>query len=128
MAWTYDLSTNVGKVRLLTTDNDWDNQVFEDAEIQAFLDMQGDIYQAAEAVCVTWAQSRSKIDKTIRLPDGTMATRYTSQELIALAKSIRQMSVSNRFGMSTMDNSTAGDTLDSYRPDWRNIDDLPVIE
>ena len=48
MAATYDLATDLGKVRLEIPDTDVKKPIFEDEEIQHFLDSnKGDIYLAA---------------------------------------------------------------------------------
>ena len=48
MAATYNLATDLGKVRLEIPDTDVRNPIFEDEEIQHFLDAnKGDIYLAA---------------------------------------------------------------------------------
>lgn len=49
MAVTYDLETDVGKVRLLISDTDTDNGVFQDDEIEVFLDLRGGSVRLAAA-------------------------------------------------------------------------------
>ena len=60
MAHTYDLTTNIGKVRLLIGDTDivpiTDAQ-FSDEEIQVFLDMGGTILTAAGYALEAWASA-----------------------------------------------------------------------
>ncbi len=60
MAHTYDLTTDIGKVRLLIGDRDitpiTDAQ-FSDEEIQAFLDLGGSILMAASKACEAWASN-----------------------------------------------------------------------
>lgn len=70
MAWTYDVATDVGKVRLLTPDKDSSNPIFDDAEIQAFLDLSGGSVQyAAARVLDTIANSDAYILKVTRVLD-----------------------------------------------------------
>lgn len=49
MVATYDLSTDVGKVRLLISDTDIGSAVFDDDELEAFLAMRGDNVKLAAA-------------------------------------------------------------------------------
>ena len=64
MAFTYDPATSRGKVRLLVADTDTGtsaNQIFTDAEIDAFLSLEGEeVYMAAAAACRSLAASTSK--------------------------------------------------------------------
>jgi hypothetical protein len=46
MAFTYDPTTDAGKVRLLVPDRDEQNVVYADAEIDAFLAIEGDVLRA----------------------------------------------------------------------------------
>lgn len=52
MAATYVLTEDVGKVRLLISDTDTSNAVFEDDEIEAFLDMRDDNVKLAAATAL----------------------------------------------------------------------------
>ena len=64
MAFTYDPTTARGRVRLLVSDtNDTDStkQVFTDAEVDAFLALEGqEVYMAAAAACRALAASTAK--------------------------------------------------------------------
>lgn len=64
MAFTYDPSTNRGRVRLLLSDTDTvteANQIFSDAEIDAFLSLENNsVYAAAAAGCRSIAASTSR--------------------------------------------------------------------
>jgi len=48
---TIDYSTDVGKVRLLIKDDIEDDPLFTDAQIQAFVDFEGSIREAAACAC-----------------------------------------------------------------------------
>ena len=55
MAATYDLTTSVGKVRLIIGDTDTDNAVFSDAELTYFLSVNsGNVNLAAASACEAW--------------------------------------------------------------------------
>ena len=64
MAFTYDPTTDRGKVRLLLRDTDTVNseyQLYTDAEIDAFLSMAGsDIYLAASDACLALATDAAR--------------------------------------------------------------------
>jgi hypothetical protein len=61
MAFTYDLTTNVGKVRLLVPDNDSAAHDLEDAEISYFLTQTGaSVEGAAVRACKWLARKYSK--------------------------------------------------------------------
>ncbi len=46
MSATYDLGTDVGKFRAIFPDTDLSNPLFQDQEIQVFLDLEGDLRRA----------------------------------------------------------------------------------
>ena len=53
---TYDITTNIGKVRLKTGDNDTTNEVFTDAEITYFLGLHSsNINLASVELLKSWA-------------------------------------------------------------------------
>ena len=64
MAFTFDPTTARGKVRLLISDTDdvtAANQVFTDAEIDAFLSLESnDVYAAAASACQSMAANASR--------------------------------------------------------------------
>lgn len=78
MAFTFNPTTDRGKVRLLVSDTDLavaTNQIFSDAEIDALLSLEsGDVYMAAAAACesisasaarsnIAWSSAGQSIDK-----------------------------------------------------------------
>lgn len=68
--FTYDVSTSAGRVRLLATDTDVDNAIFQDSEIEAFLAMEGDSVKLAAAAALDQiASSEALIQKRIKLLD-----------------------------------------------------------
>jgi len=99
MAFTYDLATDRGKCRLLIRDTDTvtvANQFFQDAEIDAYLDLYGGVtglpevimYAAAEALD-TWASNEAMVEKRVTLLD-------VSTDGPAVAKSLRDHAASLR--------------------------------
>jgi hypothetical protein len=75
MAFTYDLSTDAGKVRLLLNDipegtGDDVTAVFTDAEIAAFLDIEGGVVKLAAAQAIdTNATNEALASKVLRTQD-----------------------------------------------------------
>ena len=70
MAFTYDLATDVGKVRLITRDTRTPDHFFEDEEIATFLTLNGDsLRRAAADVLDTWASDEAMVTKAVTLLD-----------------------------------------------------------
>jgi hypothetical protein len=73
MAFTYDPATDAGKVRLIIKDTDTADtakQIFQDAEIDAFLELQdGDVKLAAAEALDTIASSQTLTLKKLKLGD-----------------------------------------------------------
>jgi hypothetical protein len=134
MPFTYDITTDRGKVRLLCTDSDSTSSVFDDSEIDVFLALgaaasgPANLFIAAALACETWARSRSKLAVRMRQADGSVTQRYLMEELLALAKSLREAALSGAIVTDTFATATPNELLDSFRPEWRGITDLPVVE
>lgn len=90
MAFTYDPTTDAGKVRLLITDTRSDMQQFADAEIDTFLALAGTVRLAAAMALEVLAANEALVQKridTMRIKtDGSVIAR----ELRELAASLRQ--------------------------------------
>ena len=74
MAFTYDLTTDRGKVRLRIQDNDEAYVFFSDADIDAFLtmaaDLDGDTVRHASADALdSWASNQALVLKKVTLLD-----------------------------------------------------------
>lgn len=70
MPFTYDLSTDAGKVRLLLNDVDSATAVFTDAEIDAFLALEGGSVKRAAAQAIdTNADNEALASKVFRSQD-----------------------------------------------------------
>ena len=59
--FTYDLTTDVGKVRLLCRDTASATAIFSDEEIQVFLDMEDNVVKLAAAQAMENAASNQSI-------------------------------------------------------------------
>ena len=89
MAFTYDLSTDIGKVRLLIPDSSA-NYVFEDAEITAFLGMESGVKRAAALALETIASNETLVLKVIRLLDLSTDGAKVADSLLKRAALLRQ--------------------------------------
>ena len=72
MAHTYDLTTDIGKVRLLIGDTDitpTTDAQFTDEEIQAFLDMGGSVLMGAAKALEAWAATITDSLKSEKIGD-----------------------------------------------------------
>lgn len=91
MAITTDPTTSVGRVRLLIADVNEANALFEDAQIQAFLDMwSGSVFRAAAQAAEAIAVSEVLVSKKIRTQDLATDGPAVAKELRALAAALRE--------------------------------------
>lgn len=89
MAFTYNVSTDRGKVRLLITDVDQANPIMQDAEIDAFLEMNTSVRLAAAAALECIAASEVLVLKKIVNLDIETDGPAVAKELRELAKQLR---------------------------------------
>lgn len=89
MAFTYDVSTDRGKVRLLITDVQAANPLFQDAEIDAFLTLNTSVRMAAAAALEVIAASEVLVLKKIVNLDLETDGPAVARELRELAKQLR---------------------------------------
>ena len=90
MTFTYDLSTDRGKVRLLVPDRVSTDYLFNDDEVDAFLSVEDSSIKRAAALCLeTIASDIAMIDKVIKLLDLQTDGAKTSDALLARAKTLR---------------------------------------
>lgn len=90
MSFTYDVTTERGKVRLLITDVQAATSIFADAEIDAFLALEGGVVKRAAArALATIAANEVLVQKRIRLLDLQTDGPAEAAELRALAKQLR---------------------------------------
>ena len=91
MTITYDTATNIGKTRMLIPDRDLTDAVFQDVEIQAFLDLNdASVRRAAAEALETIASDQAMTLKVIRLLDLSTDGRAVSQALLERAARLRE--------------------------------------
>ena len=88
--FTYDLTTSIGQVRLLATDSDAENILFQDAEIDVFLSLEGgNIRKAAALALETTARQEALLLKKIESLDLKTDGPTLAKELREQAKVLR---------------------------------------
>ena len=91
MAFTYDLTNNVGKVRMLVPDRVTPGHIFEDDEITAMLTIEGNVVKLSAALALeTIASDTAMVLKVIRLLDLTTDGAKTSDALLKRAALLRE--------------------------------------
>jgi hypothetical protein len=89
VSFTYDPATEAGKVRLLISDTQDTNHIFEDTEILSFLDIQDDPRLAAAMALETIAASQVLLLKVIATPQLSTHGDKMARVLNELAESLR---------------------------------------
>ena len=105
MAFTYDLTTDRGKVRLLSTDSVEAYEIFDDDDIDAFLSLESsNVKKAAALALETIASSEVLVQKRIKLLDLSTDGPAESAELLKRAALLRsQADADEEAGYSPFD-------------------------
>jgi len=97
MTVTYDITNNVGKVRLTTGDKDIANPVFTDEEIGIFLTNQSsDVNLASADLLEAWAASYATSADSEKIGDYSY-TQKIVDKMLALAVRLRETSDSSPY-------------------------------
>ena len=106
MAYTYDLTTEIGQVRLLIGDNDIvpvTDAHFTDEEIQAMLTMAGSVYKACVLLLKSWAATLSGQMDSEHIGDYSYTRKEVANKL-ALAANFEALDISTpAMGWADMD-------------------------
>lgn len=89
MAFTFNLATDVGRVRLLIPDRDSTDPIFGDDEIETFLNLEGDVRRATALALETAASDQTLTLKVIKLLDITTDGAKTGDALLKRAALLR---------------------------------------
>ncbi len=89
MAFTFDISTDLGKVRLLIPDRVEDTPIFEDDEILALLSIEDGVKRATALALETIASDNAMTLKVIRLLDLSTDGAKTSDAILKRAQLLR---------------------------------------
>eukprot|EP00918_Siedleckia_nematoides_P028874 GHVU01062096.1.p3 GENE.GHVU01062096.1~~GHVU01062096.1.p3 ORF type:complete len:129 (+),score=24.52 GHVU01062096.1:364-750(+) len=92
MAFTLDYSTNAGKLRLLISDIDSTNPIFQDDAIDAFLSIAqgGNVKRAAATALMVIATNEVLVQKRIKLLDLQTDGPAEAIQLRLLAKELKE--------------------------------------
>jgi len=100
---TYNLATDIGKVRLLISDTDETDEIFEDDEIQGFLDMEGTVKLAAAQALDTIADNEALSSKVLTSSDVAVDGAKLADSLRKRAIELRSQSDSPTSGFDIVD-------------------------
>jgi hypothetical protein len=90
MAFTFDVASSRGQVRLLVPDSSPTTYVFEDAEIDAFLTLEsGSVRRAAAMALETLASNEALVLKVIRILELSTDGAKTADALLKRAALLR---------------------------------------
>ena len=89
MTFTYVLSTDIGKIRLMIPDRVTAEAIFTDEELQAFYDLEGDVRSAAAMALETIASDQVLVLKVMTLLDVSTSGDRVSAELLKRAAILR---------------------------------------
>lgn len=90
MVFSYDLTNDIGRVRLLVPDRVTPEHVFEDEELTGFLTLEGDVRSAAAAALETIASDQAMTLKVMRLLDLQTDGAKVSDALLKRAAVLRE--------------------------------------
>jgi hypothetical protein len=126
LAFTYDVTTSRGRVRLLIADTDSSNVLYQDDEVDAFLALaQSNVYLGA-ALAIESLLS----EKGVRLAKRVKRGHYETEEhgiadLLALSKRFRDDAVgSGSVGVGRI--ALSGEHLASHQPEWIPDDETGI--
>ncbi len=89
MTFTYDPTTDLGKVRLLIPDRSAASAFFNDEEIETFLVIEDGVQRATALALETMASDQAMVLKVIRVQDLSTDGRAVSQALLERAGKLR---------------------------------------
>jgi len=123
MSFSYDPSSNIGRVRLLTTDRDEDAAIFSDEEIGAFLLLNDDdvrlaAAEALESIAVNEALVLKKLTTLDLSTDGPALAKSLLDLAARLRKSVEQ-AVAIDYAEMAVNDWSAGELL--YRQMQRGL-------
>ena len=86
--FTYVLTTDIGKIRLIISDKTLTDYHFSDEELQSFLDTEGSVNLAAAAAFESWAAAYALNADNERIGDYSYA-QSAPDKMLKLAASLR---------------------------------------
>jgi len=105
MAFTYIVSTDRGRVRMLCTDRDETNPIFQDDEIDAFLAIEDESVRLAAALALeTIASDQVLVLKVVKTLDTTTDGAKVADAILKRAASLRQAEADAPGGFAISEN------------------------
>lgn len=90
MTWTYDPSTDLGKMRLLVSDTDSTRQILQDEDLQAFISVAGHYWPGAAMALDSIATNEVLTQKVLTIMGTSTDGAKVAKELRARAKQLRE--------------------------------------
>lgn len=91
MSWTYDLSTDVGKIRALITDTNQNRPILSNEEIQTFLDLESGVLKRGAALALeTIGTNETLVLKVIQVLDLRTDGAKVADSLLKRAERLRE--------------------------------------
>lgn len=121
MAFTADVTTDIGKVRLLLMDMDVSSPIFpDDLQIQALLDMElGDVKQGAALGMETIAGNRALVLQVIQLLDLKTDGASVAKAMLSVAQRLRDTANSDWAGIDFAE--VVDDSMFVMREKWYKL-------
>lgn len=89
MTWTFDPSTDLGKMRLLISDTDSSRQIMEDEDLQAFIAISGHYWPGAAMALDSIATNEVLTQKVLTIMGTSTDGAKVAKELRARAMQLR---------------------------------------
>ena len=89
MTWTYDPTTDLGKMRLLIADTDSSRQIMEDEDLQAFIAISGHYWPGAAMALDSIATNEVLTQKVLTIMGTSTDGAKVAKELRARAMQLR---------------------------------------
>ncbi len=103
MAFTYDISNDIGKVRLYCGDTDivpTTDAIYTDEELQVFLTETGSVFSAAALALIAIASVEARLEKVLKSLNYSIDTKGLSKALREQAAELRAMDGSGNYGVA----------------------------
>lgn len=113
MAFTYEISTTLGKVRLFCLDTNEADHIFEDEELQVFLDtFQGSPMLAAAFAIDLFATDAAKVAIATKNDNQSTDPTKMPELLAARAKTLRSLAASDPVFVASVVSAAQADAPD----------------
>jgi hypothetical protein len=114
MSATYDVTTDIGKIRLFIGDTDVtpaSDAIFTDEELQVFLDIEGSVRSAAAAAIEALANDSARTAKMLRTLNFQKDTRQAAKAMLDTAQRLRDTDVQYAFAEQSITDAATADLM-----------------